>query len=649
MLRRAPRLARPRQLRVRFATFGVPALRRPEDCSLVAQAATKRCEHLVERVASMQHQPSAESLLLLDGVSATMCGALDVLELARNVHWDDGFREAADNAYDAFASRVVEFNTDDRLYASVISALSDSKTVESLSEEHLRFGMAMRAEFEHDGAHLPSVDRGRLRALQTAESRLAHQFAGASGRQVDDKLRLLEQLLSTRHSIATALGHDSYAKHALGHDRMESCPDSVGAALRSLSERVRPDAAAEMARLRGSKMQQKKSTDVSASEVAAMMAQCSGAHDNELSQYFELESSLHGLQLLLSEAFGLGLEPHAAADGELWHPSVRKYVLRRQRDATLLGVLYLDLFARPGKAGHPALYTIRGGFENPAAWRLEGVESSLSDSVSDEQLLLRHLPAAALVCDLPQPGGHGSEPRCGKALLRHKHVQTLHHEMGHALHALVSRTRCQHFSGTRVALDFAETPSLLMERFANDPRVLSRWATHHASGEPLPAPLAQAVNESTQTFIGLQTQLQCLHALVDLELHGTAQAHSPTESSRLVRSLTRAHTLLPVADASGAQDQWHASFRHLATYGTGYYTYLWADSMSRRIWHQHFECNPFNRKAGEEWLESVLRYGGARHPRQLLEPMLRGPTSPDAATTRNRVGAALHDLVPFST
>ena len=43
-----------------------------------------------------------------------------------------------------------------------------------------------------------------------------------------------------------------------------------------------------------------------------------------------------------------------------------------------------------------------------------------------------------------------------KTLLSLGDIETLHHEWGHALHSLLSRTTFQHLSGTRGATDFIE-------------------------------------------------------------------------------------------------------------------------------------------------------------------------------------------------
>ena len=140
-------------------------------------------------------------------------------------------------------------------------------------------------------------------------------------------------------------------------------------------------------------------------------------------------------------------------------------------------------------------------------------------------------------------------------------------------------------------------------------------------------------------FGALETQQACLHALVDLRLHGAHNgahdgAHDgafavptalwkPEQSARLVQQLTAAHTQLPV-EPNAPAPRWHAGFRHIAHYGAGYYTYLWARSVSSRVWRRCFADDPLGGGAGERWCSTVLQHGGAREPRELLGEMLGG-------------------------
>jgi Zn-dependent oligopeptidase len=108
----------------------------------------------------------------------------------------------------------------------------------------------------------------------------------------------------------------------------------------------------------------------------------------------------------------------------------------------------------------------------------------------------RRYPVAAMVANLakPKPGQ--------AALMLHDDVVTFFHEMGHVFHGLLSHTRFMRFHGTqyvlaysprrisrshasRVARDFVEAPSQMLESWCWEPQVLAMMSSHHETGAPL--------------------------------------------------------------------------------------------------------------------------------------------------------------------
>ena len=95
------------------------------------------------------------------------------------------------------------------------------------------------------------------------------------------------------------------------------------------------------------------------------------------------------------------------------------------------------------------------------------------------------------------------------------------------------RTDLQHASGTRVMIDFVETPSTLMENFVWDHRVLSLFAKHYITGETIPAAMVQQLQRSRYQFSAVEMEQQVLYSLVDQVYHSADPlAVSTTESFR---------------------------------------------------------------------------------------------------------------------
>jgi mitochondrial intermediate peptidase len=94
-------------------------------------------------------------------------------------------------------------------------------------------------------------------------------------------------------------------------------------------------------------------------------------------------------------------------------------------------------------------------------------------------------------------------------------VETLHHEWGHALHSLLSRTTFQHLSGTRGGVDFVEVPSHLFEHFSRTPSVVCQWAKHYMTGQQLPREHIEEALRAKGAFEGIDTQTQIIYSAAD--------------------------------------------------------------------------------------------------------------------------------------
>lgn len=129
------------------------------------------------------------------------------------------------------------------------------------------------------------------------------------------------------------------------------------------------------------------------------------------------------------------------------------------------------------------------------------------------------LPIITLCCSISK--NNKNSP----VLLSQHSVETLFHEMGHALHSMLGRAKYQNVTGTRCSTDFAEVPSTLMEFFLNDERVLESFAKHHESGEALPCDhhsFKERFRLSSHIFAAFDLQVQICNAIVDQRYHSSS-------------------------------------------------------------------------------------------------------------------------------
>ncbi|WP_298833216.1 M3 family metallopeptidase [uncultured Piscinibacter sp.] len=402
-------------------------------------------------------------------------------------------------------------------------------------------------------------------------------------------LKTLERLAQLRREYAKLFGFDSYADFALRR-RMVGSEDQASRFLAEVQQAVAQRERSDLALLREAKAQATQqplqATRLQRWDVMYFIERLRGqryAVDQEAFRpHFPPQRSLEFVFALSQRLFGVRFEPVAQT---LWHPQAQAYAARDENGA-LLGTLFVDLYPRADKYNHAAV------------WSFRNVSTKAG-----------RLPAAALVVNFNDQG------------LTLAELETLLHEFGHALHALLSTTRYALQGGTNVQLDFAEAPSQMLEDWVYDPAVLALFGRICAECPPLPRELIERADRARHFAKGIATARQLVFARYDLALHGRRQEEP-------MRLWARMEGATPLGHVPGTM--FPANFSHVAGgYSAGYYAYMWSLVVAEDL-RTAFAADRTDPATGRRYRDTVLAQGGQVAPEELVRRFLGRPGNRDA-------------------
>ncbi|MFN8558610.1 MAG: M3 family metallopeptidase [Dehalococcoidia bacterium] len=408
---------------------------------------------------------------------------------------------------------------------------------------------------------------------------------------------LLEEALALRDELARLLGYPSWATYVLDI-RMAKTPDAAHAFLADLRERLAPRLAADIEELTAAKREHTGDPNATLHlwdwrYYHSHLRQRRHAIDEfAVAAYFPLDAVLDGLFEITQSLFGVRFAPVEPANA--WHPDVRLYRVSDAATGDAIAHFYLDLFPRPGKYGHAAAFTLRGG-------------RRLADGSYQR-------PVSAMVANFTRPAG--DRP----SLLRHAEVVTLFHEFGHILHQTLTTADCLRFSGTSTERDFVEAPSQMLEEWVWLPEVVERFSRHVETGAALPRPLLDAMIAARRLSIGIATCRQLSFAELDLAYHGPGDRKDSTAIAAALHPITG----FPMPEGT----YWQAGFGHLFGYDAGYYGYLWSKVFGADMFTRFAAEGPLNPATGVAFRRAVLEPGGSRDGEEMVRAFLgRAPSS----------------------
>jgi peptidyl-dipeptidase Dcp len=298
-----------------------------------------------------------------------------------------------------------------------------------------------------------------------------------------------------------------------------------------------------------------------------------------LRPYFEVNAVRDGVFMVANRLYGLTFEERP--DLPRWHPDQQVFEVK-ESDGSHLGILYMDFFARPSKRGGAWMNSLRK-------------QSNLDGYVT---------PVITTNFNFAAPAGDGP------SLITFDDALTLAHEMGHALHGLLSDVAYESLSGTSVPRDFVEFGSQIMENWMSEPEVLRLYAKHYQTGEVIPDELIdklQASGTFNQGFISVE---YIAAAYLDMAWHTLTE---PVEHD--ARSFEKAEMdrigLIPEIIPRYRSGYYSHVFS--GGYSAGYYSYLWAEVLDKDAFQAFKETGDlFDRATAQRLRETILSKGGTR-------------------------------------
>lgn len=429
----------------------------------------------------------------------------------------------------------------------------------------------------------------------------AYLNRGNHDNELDNK-KLLSDIINLRIRKAHLLGYPTYADYVL-EERMAKTPDNVMKFLNQVWEAALPVAQEEVAQ-----MQEIIDTEGGGFKLQSwdwwyyaekLRKQKYDLDDSELRPYFKLENVCDGAFMVINKLYGITFKP--LNDLPLPHPDAQAYEVI-DNDGSCLGIMYMDFFPRESKQG--------------GAWQGEyRVHQVLPDGEEVK-------PVITVVYNFTRPSGDLP------SLINFDEVETLFHELGHALDGLFAENV---YPETFIPTDFVELPSQILEHWATEPEVLRAYAIHYQTGDTIPDVLIEKINNSRFFNQGFNNVEYLAASLLDLSYHQL------TDTGAIDIGVFEANYLNDLGLIDEIEPRYRSTyFTHIiGGYESGYYSYLWSAVLDHDAFEAFREHGLYDQATANSFRENILAKSGTSDHEQLYRDF-RGKEPSVEALLKNR-------------
>jgi len=490
-----------------------------------------------------------------------------------------------------------------------ISAVYATRASSQLTAEQQRLVWLKYTDFARGGARLETGAKKRLSEINQRLASLYTQFS--QNVLADESTALILEIMRLRGERAKLLGYESHAHWRL-EVSMAKTPERATELMEAVWRPAVKRVAEEVADMQAEANREGAGITIEPWDYRYYAEKVRKSKydidDNEVMPYLQLENLREAMFWVAGEL--LGLRFVAAPEVPVCHPDVRVWEVRDDAGKHV-AYFYFDPYARRDKRSGAWMNEYRSQ---------ERFDGEVTTIVSNNSNFVKGKPG---------------EP----VLVSWHDAVTLFHEFGHGLHGLSSNVTYPSLAGTNVDRDYVEFPSQLMEHWLATPEVLGKYARHCVTGEPIPEELVRRIERASKFNKGFENVEYLASALVDMRMHldpASAQDVASFERTTLAalgmpRQMAMRHRL--------------PHFGHLFnsdSYAAGYYSYLWADTLSADAFEAFTEAGgAYDKSVARKLHDYVFSAGNTVDPAEGYRAFRGRDAQIDALMRRRGFGESL--------
>lgn len=391
-----------------------------------------------------------------------------------------------------------------------------------------------------------------------------------------DNTKLTAEILNLKQSIAKTLGYKNYTELAL-KDRMAGSYENVSNFLNKVKTNVVPLARKEYQELNNFIKNEYGLDQIEKSDRAyyynLKKEKDLNYEYNMERPYFPKNKVFDGVYSLINKLFGFSF----VKDNDAFElPYEDSECYRVYEGEVLKAYLIVDMYERPLKSA--------------GAW-----VSGMSEITNEKVGLI------AMCCNINKKDEG----------LDISEINTLLHELGHAVHHFSSQVEFGDMAGTSgMARDAVEIPSQMLEQYAYNRDFIESISEHIETKDKLPSEMLDSIIKSKNYGIGGHYARQLAFALFDINIYHDFNG----DITEFYKSV--ANEILPAG--VDEDTNFPNTFTHIfdGGYSAGYYGYMWADIYSIDAYSFVIENEAVNSKI---FKNEFLSKGSSQDAKEIYE------------------------------